>query len=62
LADLDDKKKQLRDTTDALDTERSDHDHTKTVLSRVQKELETEMAALAEARTKIIKVKHSSYS
>jgi phage gp36-like protein len=45
------------DLTQQLNNETADHNGTKKTLARVQKELETEMAALAEARTKIIKVR-----
>merc|ERR1719502_1778731 len=55
LKSLDQMKAANNDLTDQLNTEREEHDGTKKTLARTQKELETEMAALAEARTKIIK-------
>lgn len=56
LKSLDQMKQANANLTDDLNTERAEHDATKKTLARTQKELDTEMAALAEARTKIIKV------
>jgi chromosome segregation ATPase len=55
LSDLDTANKRNDDLQRAYDNERDDHTNTKKTLQRVQKELDSENAALAEARTKIIK-------
>jgi chromosome segregation ATPase len=55
LADLDTARKCNEDLTNEVKKEKADHEATKKVLMRVQKELDAEVAALAEARTKIIK-------
>merc|ERR1712227_609604 len=55
LADLDMQLKRNDDLTKAYDQEIDDHNMAKQTLLRVQKELDSEAAALAEARSKIIK-------
>jgi len=55
LGDLDVQLQKNQDLDDALSNEQAGHNNTKMILDRVQKELDAENAALAEARTKIIK-------
>lgn len=55
LSDLDTQKRVNEDLKAELKAEKEDHGSTKKTLVRVQKELDQEVAALAEARTKIIK-------
>jgi chromosome segregation ATPase len=55
LADLDTQLQRNEDLENTLRTERDDHNNTKMMLDRTQKELDAENAALMEARTTIIK-------